>query len=84
MQLFKEKENSLQAVFLFNDFINAFAFMTEAAIWAEKQNHHPEWSNVYNRVEVILRTHDAGNIVTSKDYKLAEKMEEIYIKYKEK
>lgn len=83
MQLFQEKEDKLQAVFVFKDFINAFAFMTEVAIWAEKQNHHPEWSNVYNRVEVVLRTHDAGNVVTDKDYKLAKKMEAIYVKYKQ-
>lgn len=52
--------------------------MTKAAIWAEKLNHHPNWSNVYNKVEVKLSTHDAGNVVTDLDRKLAAKMDELY------
>jgi 4a-hydroxytetrahydrobiopterin dehydratase len=66
-----EKDNKLKADFSFEDFINAFAFMTKVAILAEKMDHHPNWSNVYNKVSIELSTHDAGDIVTEKDYKLA-------------
>jgi len=65
------KDNKLTKEFLFNDFIEAFAFLTKVAIAAEKQNHHPEIYNVYNKVIISLQTHDAGNIVTEKDYTLA-------------
>lgn len=54
----------------FKNFIDAFAFMTAVALRAEKLNHHPEWSNVYNKVTITLTTHDAGTL-TEKDYKLA-------------
>lgn len=65
------KDNKLTKEFLFNDFIEAFAFLTKVAIAAEKQNHHPEIYNVYNKVIISLQTHDAGNIITEKDYTLA-------------
>lgn len=65
------KDNKLTKEFLFNDFIEAFTFLTKVAITAEKQNHHPEIYNVYNKVIISLQTHDAGNIVTEKDYTLA-------------
>lgn len=57
--------------FRFKDFSEAFAFMTRVAFLAEKQNHHPDWSNVYNTVHIALNTHDAGGAVTEKDRKLA-------------
>ena len=57
--------------FTFKDFSEAFAFMTRVALLAEKQNHHPEWSNVYNTVHIALSTHDAGGTVTEKDHRLA-------------
>lgn len=79
--MWKEKDNKLQATFEFADFKEAFAFMTEAAFYAEKQNHHPEWSNVYNKVEIALTTHDAGSKITDKDRKLAKSIDEIYGKY---
>lgn len=66
------KDNKLVKEFLFNDFTEAFAFLTKVAIIAEKQNHHPEIYNVYNKVIISLQTHDAGNVVTEKDHKLAE------------
>lgn len=65
------KDNKLTKEFLFKDFTDAFAFLTKVAIAAEKQNHHPEIFNVYNKVIIALQTHDAGNIVTEKDYTLA-------------
>lgn len=68
----KEVNNALVADLEFKDFVDAFAFMTEVAALAEQHQHHPEWSNVYNRVSVRLTTHDAGNTVTEKDRNLAE------------
>jgi 4a-hydroxytetrahydrobiopterin dehydratase len=67
----KESEESLERTIEFNNFIEAWGFMSQVAILAEKMNHHPEWSNVYNKVEIRLSTHDAGNKVTEKDRKLA-------------
>jgi 4a-hydroxytetrahydrobiopterin dehydratase len=64
----------LRREFRFADFVRAFAFMTGAAIEAEKLNHHPEWSNVYNKVTVHLVTHEAKGI-TELDFRLAEKMD---------
>ena len=78
MKHWKEAEDKLTAIFEFDDFTAAFAFMTQVAIHAEKQNHHPEWSNVYNKVEIHLSTHDAGDIVTEKDRKLAKTISKIY------
>lgn len=69
--MWKEEANALQRTFTFRDFSEAFAFMTRVAMLAEKHNHHPEWSNVYNKVEITLRTHSAGNTVTDKDRQLA-------------
>ena len=76
--MWKEENNQLKASFKFNNFIDAFAFMTKVAFAAEKMNHHPNWTNVYNRVEIALNTHDAGDIVTDKDRKLAEAIDKIY------
>jgi 4a-hydroxytetrahydrobiopterin dehydratase len=61
---------AIQKSFRFADFNEAFGFMTRAALAAEQMNHHPEWFNVYNRVDVVLTTHDAGG-VTERDFKLA-------------
>ena len=66
--------NAIRKTFKFKNFRKAFAFMTEMAITAEKMNHHPEWFNVYNRVEVTLTTHDAGG-VTELDLKVAGAMD---------
>lgn len=73
----KETSQSLTQTFEFKDFSEAFAFMTRVAILAEKQNHHPEWSNVYNKVTITLSTHDAGDIVTEKDRALAKAIDEL-------
>ncbi len=81
MKNWKEDNNKLTARFEFTDFKQAFAFMTEVAFHAETQNHHPEWSNVYNTVKIILSTHDAGNIVTEKDHRLAETISQVFEKY---
>lgn len=73
--MWEQKDNKLYRKFMFKDFSEAFAFMTRVAIEAEKANHHPEWKNVYNTVEIWLSTHDAGNVVTAKDEKLAQKID---------
>lgn len=66
--------NAIHKKFEFPDFISAFSFMTRVAMEAEKMNHHPDWKNVYNKVQVSLSTHDAGG-VTDKDFQLAEKVD---------
>jgi 4a-hydroxytetrahydrobiopterin dehydratase len=73
--MWSETGNKLYKKFEFSNFSEAFAFMTRVAIEAEKMNHHPLWTNVWNRVEIWLSTHDAGDIVTEKDRKLAEKID---------
>lgn len=72
------KEGMLQRDFQFDNFIDAFSFMTKVAIWAEKMNHHPNWQNVYNKVHIRLNTHDADGI-TQKDFELARKIEELIL-----
>lgn len=69
--MWNEEDNKLKRSFVFADFSEAFAFMTRVALLAEQANHHPWWSNVYNRVDIELQTHDAGNVVTEKDRALA-------------
>ena len=64
------KDGKLNKQFVFPDFVNAFGFMTKVAIYAEKSNHHPEWFNVYNKVEIDLTTHEAAGL-TQRDFKLA-------------
>ncbi len=76
--MWTEKNNKLNKSFEFKDFVDAFSFMTKIAFIAEKMNHHPDWKNEYNKVYIHLSTHDAGNIVTAKDYKLAEAIDAAY------
>lgn len=73
--MWEEKINSLYRKFSFADFSEAFAFMTRVALEAEKMNHHPLWTNVWNTVEIWLSTHDAGNVVTDKDRTLAKRID---------
>ncbi len=73
--MWEEKNNTLFRKFKFRNFSEAFAFMTRVALEAEKMDHHPRWTNVYNEVEIWLNTHDAGDIVTEKDRKLAKKID---------
>ncbi len=75
--MWTEINNKLYKTFEFADFSEAFAFMTRVAIEAEKMNHHPLWSNVWNKVEIWLSTHDAGDVVTEKDKKLSEKIDKL-------
>jgi len=73
----KEEDNKLKRTFVFKDFVEAFGFMSSVAIVAEKMNHHPNWSNVYNSVSFELNTHDAGDIVTEKDHALAKEIDKL-------
>lgn len=75
--MWQETNNTLHRSFVFTDFSEAFAFMTRVALIAEKMDHHPEWSNVYNKVIINLSTHDAGNTITEKDKALAAAIDNI-------
>jgi len=77
--MWQEKNNQLYRKFQFKDFSEAFAFMTRVALEAEKMDHHPLWTNVYNTVEIWLSTHSAGDVVTSKDTQLAEKIDDLVL-----
>lgn len=67
----REENNKLVKTYEFPSFANAMAWMIKASFAIEKLNHHPEWTNVYNKVHVVLTTHDAGNTITEKDRELA-------------
>lgn len=75
--MWKEEDNKLKRSFEFANFVEAFGFITKVAIIAEKMNHHPFWTNVYNKVTIELNTHDAGDIVTEKDHKLAAEIDKL-------
>ena len=68
--------DAISKTFVFEDFVHAFGWMTQVAIWAEKWNHHPEWDNVYKTVNVVLTTHDVGGL-SALDAKLAQKMDSL-------
>jgi pterin-4a-carbinolamine dehydratase/ribonuclease HI len=78
--MWQEKNNSLYKEFTFKDFKEAFSFMQAVAIEAEKQEHHPRWENVYNRVQIWLNTHEADDSITDKDHMLAKAIDVIYRK----
>ena len=77
--MWQERNNKLYRKFQFKDFSEAFAFMTRVALEAEKMDHHPLWTNVYNSVEIWLSTHSAGDVVTNKDKQLAEKIDDLVL-----
>ena len=76
--MWTEENNQLKRSFEFTNFIEAFGFMTKVAMLAEKMNHHPTWSNTYNKVDITLSTHDEGNIITDKDRKFAAAIDGIF------
>ena len=76
--MWKEENNTLYRKFEFKNFSEAFGFMTRVAIEAEKMDHHPRWTNVWNTVEIWLNTHSEGNIVTDKDRQLAKKIDGLH------
>jgi 4a-hydroxytetrahydrobiopterin dehydratase len=73
--MWEEKNNTLYKKFEFKNFSEAFGFMTRVALAAEKMDHHPLWTNVYNKVEIWLNTHDAGDTITEKDRMLSIKID---------
>jgi 4a-hydroxytetrahydrobiopterin dehydratase len=75
--MWKEADNKLKREFEFKNFNEAFGFMARVALLAEKMDHHPWWSNVYNKVSIELTTHDAGNTVTERDRKLAAAIDQL-------
>lgn len=80
MWVFEKEPNSVYKKYAFKSFISAFSWMTEVALNVELNDHHPEWKNVYNKVEVVLTTHDKKK-VTHKDLVLAKIMDEAFEKY---
>jgi 4a-hydroxytetrahydrobiopterin dehydratase len=76
--MWEENKNSLTRTYEFKDFVAAIAFMVNSAFYIDQMNHHPEWTNSYNKVKVILSTHDAGNKVTEKDRALADRLDKVY------
>lgn len=79
--MWKEEDNKLKKSFTFRNFKEAFRFMTEIAFVADEMDHHPFWTNSYNKVSFELNTHDAGNVVTEKDRTLAAAIDEIFKKF---
>jgi 4a-hydroxytetrahydrobiopterin dehydratase len=75
--MWNEENNRLKKNFEFDNFVDAFAFMTKVAMIAEKMDHHPFWTNVYNKVSIELSTHDAGDVVTQQDRDLAKAIDKI-------
>jgi 4a-hydroxytetrahydrobiopterin dehydratase len=75
--MWQEENNALTKSFQFKDFSEAFSFMTRVAFLAEKMNHHPYWTNEYNKVTIRLSTHDAGNTITQKDSDLAASIDKL-------
>ena len=78
MSTWKEENNTLIKTFEFTSFEEAMLFMQDATPFISKTDHHPTWSNTYNRVQVTITTHDAGNQVTEKDHALANYLDELY------
>jgi len=76
--MWREEDNKLKRSFTFGDFKDAFAFMTKVAKTVDEMDHHPFWTNMYNKVSFELNTHDAGDKVTDKDRKLAAAIDQIF------
>ena len=80
-KMWNESETGLYKEFLFSDFSEAWAFLSRVALLAEKMEHHPEWSNIYNRVSIRLITHDKGNTITEKDRLMADSIDKIFLQF---
>lgn len=78
--IWKENNNCLETEYTFASFIDAIAFIQAMTPKIEAINHHPTWENTYNKIKVKLQSHDAGNVVTKKDWELAKLMDEEFVK----
>lgn len=78
MDNWTENEHALHKTFIFSTFLDAMNWMVRASAEIERQNHHPSWTNEYNKVHVYLSTHDEGNIISQKDWALAQIMDSLY------
>jgi 4a-hydroxytetrahydrobiopterin dehydratase len=78
LESWNQSDNTLQKTYVFSSFEAAIRFMALASTEIDVLNHHPEWTNIYNKVMVTLRTHDSGNVVTDLDYKLAELLDRVF------
>ncbi len=76
--MWKEENNALNRTYEFKTFVAAIAFMVNAAMYIDQMDHHPEWTNIYNKVSVKLQSHSAGNTITAKDRELAEVLDKVY------
>lgn len=76
--MWKEEDNALHRTYTFKTFVAAIAFMVNAAMYIDQMDHHPEWTNVYDKVIVKLQTHSAGKKVTEKDRELAKVLDRVY------
>lgn len=76
--MWKEENNALHRTYEFKTFVAAIAFMVNGAMYIDQMDHHPEWTNIYNKVMVKLQTHSAGNSITAKDRELAEVLDRVY------
>jgi len=77
--MWTQTASGLNRSFIFSDFVQAWAFMSKVALVAEKMNHHPNWSNVYNKVDITLNTHDKEGAVTQKDHDLASRIDQLLL-----
>ena len=75
--MWKDKSGKLYRKYEFKTFVEAFSFMTAVALLVEKADHHPTWTNTYNKVEILLSTHDEGDVITEKDTKLSKQIDEL-------
>ncbi len=77
--MWKEEKNQLKRSFQFKNFIEAFSFMTKVALIAEKMNHHPKWTNEYNKVDITLCSHEEPKTITDKDIRLANEIDKVFV-----
>ena len=75
--MWKDKSGKLYRKYEFKTFVEAFSFITAVALLVEKADHHPTWTNTYNKVEILLSTHDEGDVITEKDTKLSKQIDEL-------
>jgi 4a-hydroxytetrahydrobiopterin dehydratase len=81
MKNWNREAHKIERTYTFNTFNDAISFMVESSLFIHEKNHHPVWTNSYNQLNVCLTTHDAGNLVTEKDWEIATYMESLFLNY---